>query len=73
MHQIIRNLDEKKRSLEIAKKEINRTWPMEDKLNACLKRAKELDALLLENEKEAPESGKEAANEKKSNKLACCR
>ena len=66
-----RNLDEKKRSLEIAKKEINRTWPMEDKLNACLKRAKELDALLLENEKEAPESGKEAANEKKSNKLAC--
>ena len=47
-----KNLDETRRSLEIAKKEINRTWPLEDKLNARLKRAKELDALLLDTDNE---------------------
>lgn len=71
MEKVKQNLDDKKHSLEVAKKEVNRTWPMEDKLAACLKRAKELDALLLEDSKDTPENVKEAASEKKSKSVAC--
>jgi len=49
---IVHNLEEQKHRLETARKEINRTWPLEDKLQACLKRVKELNKELLDDDKE---------------------
>ena len=51
---IVHNLEEQKHRLETARKEINRTWPLEDKLQACLKRVKELNKELLDDNKELP-------------------
>ena len=64
------NLEEKRHSLEVAKKEIERTWPLQEKLDACLKRAKELDSLLLEDEKSKDGPEETASVEKK---VVACR
>ena len=65
------NLEQKRHDLETAKKELDRPWPLQDKLDACLKRGKELDALLLQTSEKQDDAEREQVAEKKISYAAC--